>query len=440
MHKFSLGLFRSKLLNLHQVCCTIDLGGIIMNYTKMLYKYIGTRIKNLRKETTIRDYNNNPVKATLDNIEIDNAMLSRIQNGIASKRKNPYLINVTQMKILAELFNLSIEDLIWGDYKERESFIKVTLLAIMINGKEYKKGSIINPFIYFDSSNELYQWVLTQSFFPETVLPSCRFYLTNNNKIEWNRVKGIIPQDALRIKIEKILSEKYPFFSNKEYYELYDLIASDHDDELSHCADILIKMLLRDFSFTKSFTRKATNKILNESDENLANIFCFEPVEIKTNTEQLLLHPSTFILEAMDYKQYDYCLFMDAFEKLWKIHKTRFMNFFNNNIFKKPILLEKGLKAFQNKDFDVLYKSQDFDDLLSFTSVYDNYINAESLLANNYFTLSVQFALQEKAIQSFPDYNSKLLKLLSSQILATDKTASSFLNKKTSEDHVVFIT
>lgn len=404
-----------------------------MNYTKMLYKSIGNRIKLKRSSTTVT-VENKIVPATLDNLrDMDNASLSRIQNGIALKRKNPYLMNYYQAEYLCEKLGIKMNELIWGKTEEQENFVKIILLAIMINGASYH-DKIFNPFCYFESTEELFEWAYKQSIIPGN-LKQCILYALEVHKVGIAKDDYEIQIDdnstitlkELKIQIEEICHSKYGFYYSKQNYDFFELLKSEHDESLEALSDILFNQLMHDYKFSSSFTERVSNRIFNQDYDITPRIFDLEQVPILDNADSLLLHPSRFILEAIDYRNEYYASFIYAFNSLWQRSKNAYMDYFNKSIFQNPIINKISLKAFQDKDFDRIIKSDTFYDLCNITSVIDEYINPESILSKNYFRLMIQATIQKNAIVNLPNYDSTLWEHLSNSVIQTKEFANKIL-------------
>lgn len=102
----------------------------MLDVTQFLYHEIGDRVKAMRKRhnSTQQHF----CCYTLDN-QINISALSRIENGKNDKHKNPYLLSSAQIGILCEFQNCSPSMLIWGNNTEKEEFVKLLLLALLMN-------------------------------------------------------------------------------------------------------------------------------------------------------------------------------------------------------------------------------------------------------------------------------------------------------------------
>lgn len=376
-----------------------------MNYTNMIYKSIGNRVKHYRARATVIDVNKKVIPATLDNIDMDNAVLSRIQNGIALKRKNPYLFNMCQAEQLCNLFNIDKKVLIWGTVEERENMVKLLLLAILMNGATLN-GCTYNPFCYYESNLELFRWAKKQKIFRNNLdnylegaknLYENNLVTSDNDEINVENFP-IITIKELRERVESACRLHFGFFYSKDNFDAYELLNPKYDKCLVNLSDELFKQLLHNYEFTKSFIEHSTNLISFQDFKNISSISEVKHVPILINAENLLLHPSKFILVALDYKEYDFCNFVCAFNKLWDENKDIYMNYFNSEIFNNLKLNESGLKAFQNKDIDSIIKSDTFLNLCNKTSIMEEYTNPQAILAKNYFIFSVQKTIEQNYI------------------------------------------
>lgn len=72
----------------------------MLNFTKLLYSSIGSRVRNIRKSR--KDSQERFCYHTLQN-QINISALSRIENGKNDKHKNPYLLSSTKLKFYVSI-------------------------------------------------------------------------------------------------------------------------------------------------------------------------------------------------------------------------------------------------------------------------------------------------------------------------------------------------
>ena len=396
----------------------------MLNYTEAFYKMIGKRIKKTRKE-------NNLTQEDLEEKDVITvSVLSRAENGNAQPKRNPYLLNVSHIKSLCNAFKISCSELIWGNEKDQENFVKFLLLAILLNGNS------MNPFLYFDSKLELYKWLYTQAGIPEEL--ACYLYCAIDvyeQEPNCSDSAKLIPLDypeislgEINTKVKTYLEQSYTFFYDEtgEYYNAYESLLKEDadksicpafDKELLALSDIIFKDLMHDYNFTVDFTNHATPSVFTEN-------------EISAEIEQLIIHPSSFINNALDYKGYSYSKFVNAFNRLWEKRKDTLMPFFQKHLFHNKELENSGLKHFKSRDFDRIIKSDEFYQLCNTANIMEEYTDPETILAKNYFRSFIQSRLQQNAFSRNKIEDLAFWDYVADSMLKTKECAESILNNK----------
>lgn len=109
-------------------------------FEKYLYKNIGTRIKQYRKERKETQ------KEFIDAFMLsDVSLLSRIENGKIDKRQNPHLLPKSFIEYIQNLHNensrnISLKEMIWGTESEQEQLVQIFLLYTLMNGSKDSEG------------------------------------------------------------------------------------------------------------------------------------------------------------------------------------------------------------------------------------------------------------------------------------------------------------
>lgn len=415
--------------------------------TEYLYKRIGARIRNKRKERHLTQVYFYPA--------IDTSILSKIENGKAITGKNPYLLNSCQIDSLCHFFKCDAYQLIWGTKEEQENFAKILLLSIMCNGEptgDREHHQSINPFCYFESTYDLFMWAFEQNGIPAKLKDSIRYAIDQLDaqkkdseiKIPYDSSK--ISVDELRNKIDLHFSESYGFFYNKENFDIYTTLDVHYDSAIEKISDSIFHLLLTDYAFTERFADYAPRAILNQD-----TVKSFMSTKNRTNEneihnekffnsriEEFLIHPSHFIGIAIDKKILNYCYFVGAFNNLWEKHKETFMNYFNKKIFSNSDIIENGLKKFKNTDFYAILTSDELFQLCNNTKTLEEYMSSESILAKNFFRISVQEAVSrheiynqyEKVYRKLNNNTTDLWEYLSNSKNATKNCAQLVLQEK----------
>ena len=372
----------------------------MLNYTNALYRIIGNRIKKIRKAKHLSQ-----TKIDMNReIAISTSILSRAESGNAQIGRNPYLLNASHIDTLCKLFKITSYELIWGTLEEQEDFVKFLLLSILLNGNTF------NPFVYFDSSLELYKWLYTQKGISEelTVYLYCAIDVYSQNPKAPKPTK-IKPKSCLEInqkeypeiklselkeRVDSYLIETYSFFYSEKNFEYYKLLIEEKekphikpqfDKDLLPLSNVLFKDLMHDYDFVVNFVNYATPSHFTEN-------------KIDDDIEQLLVNPSKFILNALDYKENGYILFIKAFNSMWERRKDMLMLFFTQKLFTNPTLEESGLKKFSNSYFDELIKSDELYQFCNTADIIEEYTDPKTILAKNYFQQFIQSRIQGNII------------------------------------------
>ena len=83
---------------------------------------------------------------------------------------------------------------------------------------------------------------------------------------------------------------------------------------------------------------------------------------------------------ALDFGEYDYDLFIRAFNRLWETHGDSYMEVFNKAIF-QDTALEMSLKYFQDDRFDAFISSEKFLNIVSEHNTANEFLSDEAYLA-----------------------------------------------------------
>lgn len=354
---------------------------INIDYTAVLYKAIGRRIK------IYREHNFKNLQEFSDKSAIAVPTLSLIINGKAVPEKNKYYLTYTQIETLADHLGISKEELILGNDNERERFIKLIICAFLMYGAE------TNPFIYFDKDKplELFQWALTQDnakdFRP--LLQVAIDNLEKNPNIDWGeKIQGInkieTPSHITSItvmtkeftiselynQIIDFFQEEYPFFFNAQNKEDYDLLTKNRIDTI-HFLEKEFKTdnpkqnskkrrqkteyekIVEIENFKKEISYLITSQIIN--DYEIAKIFISRLSKYshkdKKKTVEIIVnffnHQGYFGDFISDFGENGFHLFAKAFEKYWLDEKNFYINLFKG-LFDSIKIENYGLKIFTN--------------------------------------------------------------------------------------------
>ncbi len=330
----------------------------MLNFTGLLYGSIGSRVKAMRKSR--KESQERFCYHTLQN-QINISALSRIENGINDKHKNPYLLSATQIEILCEYEKIKPSELIWGDGNEKESFIKMLILAILMNSDK------INPF----ENKELEEWAALET----KINPNWENELSRDERIQY-------------------LKDTYGYFINSTNANGYRMLKNRFEPAYEKLSNLILKLLLTDYTFSSSFISH-----LIRYTQNMAEI---QQETTQTNSiKRLIRHFVTnkgeYSVILLDNKSKDYALFITAFEKFWNRYKNIYLEYFTKNLFSLIDDTEgarNNLKYVQNPVFHSVFTANEFIQLNEELLLLSDYDDSNSILTNMNFRLQLQQAMQ----------------------------------------------
>ncbi len=239
-------------------------------------------------------------------------------------------------------------ELIWGKECEREHFIKMILITILMNNKE------ANPF----EKGDLNDWIQKEiSFDPQ-----------------WEENKGNeLNQNAL----EHYYLEKYGFFINEKNYDQYLSLASETDSRYEKISNIILRiMLLSDYDFTRHFISHLINNTINSVQPNpitedsipeaIQQTYIERTHRTQNLIENFIIYKGQYSMIMLDGHSACYHEFISAFDNFWHAVKGEYFDFFNRKIFSKindSTEAVNTLKILQNKDIEEVLLSDCFLDL-----------------------------------------------------------------------------
>lgn len=345
----------------------------MMNYTNLLYCDIGNRVKKYRNTPQKKSQ----TKFCLKNMnnQIDIATLSRIENGKADKNKNPYLLSIAHIEILCNFITIPQKitptELIWGTEQEREDFVKLIILAILMNSDS------INPF----ENKTVEDWFKNETM----ILP---FFEKEK--------RDLLSDDEF----EYYLKDKYGFFLNSDNYYRYEKFENKFNKDFEKISNLILKLILQDFVFSKKFIQQMinfTNHTVNSyNDINDDNVNKSDG--IRKLIENFVTNKGEYSIIILDNKSNNYHIFITAFNKFWNKYREHYMKFFNDNLFLKTeeLLPDKNpLKILNNKYINEMLISKEFIELNEDLLLLSDYVDNDSALSNMNFKFMLQGALQE---------------------------------------------
>lgn len=347
----------------------------MLNIQNLLYKTIGDRIKNMMAQNG----------ETLDTLEektgINKSMLSKISNGKTNKRRNPYLLSDTNIELLAEHFGIEETELIWGTETEIEAFVKIIIIAILMNSDK------LNPFEHI-KNEDFDKWI--------------------ENENNTNSEKSYFEVDV----------SPYKYFINLENAESYDKLENKFSSDLEDLSNKSLKILLQfDYHYAQYFINKILNR-LPVPDIEIRHLEIPPSLSSKINkgwedtfgkitynnthdliSQFLFRNKGEYNIQILDNKGEHYKLFMIAFYKYWESCKDIYIDFFKKNIFSIFSSTEKGkMKKLQNTFFHTVISSEDFNILTTSLIASNRYSNIDNMFISNMFEMKLLFELYQNTM------------------------------------------
>ena len=409
----------------------------MLNYNNMYRSLICER---LNKYKTDRDL---PVwKMARDSI-IGGSTLEHLMRYDAKRS----ILSAPTIEALCSYTKWSANELIWGNDNEQETFIKILLLALLLN------GSNTNPFRPFRSEAEseqkkrvhkkereeyqirkaknLFKWARQQKGLNDEL----RGWAIIGERLAEDPSAMPIPEGV--DKIEFILSKEKEianamksldtFFFSDQNYETYERLRGSYDPQLDRVSHLILRQMLHDFDFTSEFIDrlKCYNMGMSyrEADKHINYIKDF--VNMKGSVGDIIL----------DYKGPSYYLFINSFNKLWEKRKIKYIEYFNEKFFWGEKMVEKGISQFNDAYFQEVLTSPDFIQIIEYEDTWDTYADTEAILSENYLRFAIQESIQKEYLLqgNETDQIMDLWEYCSQNILETRRYAKKLLHDE-SED------
>lgn len=283
------------------------------NYTNLLYNLIGKRIRKLRTGTNLRGKRDNFTRQ-LDFGFINGSTLSKIENGKASKARNPYFLNAGQICDICNALreqgkNISPDELVWGTKEEKGEYIKMIVLATLLN------DTGANPFSTLDFPT----WL-------GTLDVTTREQVTDN---------------------QHEMKEVYNYFINPQNHNLFELLQLDSDKSCERISNQILKHLLLDELYFSRFS------------EYLKDCSRYEAYKYELLVKDYLLNKGSY--SGFILRKDNYPAFIFAFRKFWERNQDEYIQFFERELFIGGDVLEKrGMRDIQNEKIHSVLTSPEF--------------------------------------------------------------------------------
>ena len=342
------------------------------NFTSLLYALIGKRIKKVRE---CRPSDKRSLTSVSIDTGIDMSVLSKVEHGKAEKKKNPYFLNGTQISIFCDLYEMSEEDLIWGDIDEKILFVKLCVVSMLINNK--------NP-AFFDGD---FQEFITEEWAHDPITKNEMLFHISDAK-----VKGL-----------------YDFFVSPQNNLYYGLLESDFDADYETLSNLMLHILIHDFEFSKRFF----GHLINYTNHTSTN-----DNPIKQLLSDFITYRGNYASLILDRGGIDYHRFILAFNKFWDRIMPQYMDFFGDHLFNKDFDFRgRGLRPLTNEYIHTLFCSKEFFSLNQHLSLLAEYIDSEAIISS----LNMRFELIN-ALQIENNVDEELYKILTpTEAIFTEK-------------------
>ena len=340
------------------------------------------------------------------------------------EKNHRFMLSPQEIEEFAKLLGTDTHTLIWGTPEEREEFVKLILLGVIAN------GCTTTPVRYDDDPADITGWALKQNSLPaelridDDAPVEVSYYQADDS------VNGAVPSqsavigysrnaylDSIHLRMRSFFEKEYGFFYDKDVRDRYAILKSVYDPELEELSNYLLEQLMCDYSFAESFLRRFTTLAFNEATagETSCNL-------LEERIFSFLNHKGQYGDLALDYGEYDFYLFINAFDKFWDRHGKEYLSFFNEEVFSDD--LYDGLKRFQDKRFDEVVKSSRLLNIAKKASLKDEYIDNEAYMTRMMRDQLFHYELEKARMVSNNSYTDLTFGYTSEVLQKTKATAS----------------
>lgn len=421
-------------------------------FEKSLYKNIGTRIKQYRKERkeTQKEF-------VAEFMLSDVSLLSKIENGKIDDRQNPHLLPKSFIENTQNLHNensrnISLKEMIWGTESEQEQLVQIFLLYTLMNGSKDSEGNLLNPFFYTNDYEELFLWAKRQKPISQDLLSylctACAIiekespikpdqkYILPAKTPELSSDKDTPTAESISINelmssVREYFADSFGFFFQKESYDIYELLneKNEFSKERERISNLLLKSILNEPIFAQSFLRRLSNFIWN-----MPQLRPDKPEQIKYDINKFIMNKGNYGEIVLDYKEGDYYLFINAFQKFWEKKKSMYMSYFNKVLFNEELYLKNGLKFLNVEYIRNQLCSSEFITLNEQSGYLDMYYEEEAIISTYYQQLTLQELFLRNQIDIGKENNSAFYSYINSMHMKTTEYINNqILNSNISE-------
>lgn len=346
----------------------------MIQFQRYLYKKIGYRVKTYRTNNTSESVSSLATKLSADyGFSIDRPLLSNIENGTAIAGKNRYLFSTGLLEGFCTIMEITREQLIFGNTKEKEQLIKLTLLTLLMNGDTTIDDSkTLIPFIEISDSIEHFMtndkhYILDQLFHSRK----------SDTFIGSENIKSLSLED-----VTQFLSANYPFFSDESSRKDYLLLTTDNNPKFVKLSNLLIKLLFGSLDFATDFIERF--RLFYQNQDILIS-----------EAQAFLQNKGVYGSLSTDWTNSNFYLFVNAFNNFWARHKKEIMAYFEEELFdlkNESFRKDNIMWNLTDEFFHELITSKDFEMLLENLLITDEY-SKHTMIGHNYVRNVLQSAL-----------------------------------------------
>lgn len=372
----------------------------MLDFKRLLFHEVGERVRRLREKTgypkagLIRkmELSSGGQVSADTNWIIDQGTLTKVEQGVAGKR-NPYLLSANQIRYMAKVFGITPKELVWGDEAEREGLAQLILLAVVADRAK------TSPVYFFGEGEllEFFGWAKKQQCLDarqrEIALHAAQLTKEMPKGLESRKMKlkdgsCITVADAYK-ELSAFFGLRYGVFysgANKARYGLLhndraDVAVEDRLDYRREIANTVLTSMMTDMEYMKQYTKRMLNQI--RSNDYDAKAQRTKGIAEWEKDKRLSVDV------AMDYGEYEYYLFVDAFHLFWDGHKQAIMGVLDEHVFNADFIDVDGLKRAVRGINGC--ESKLLEALLGVDDASDKYVIAKAL-GESYYSQSLQHA------------------------------------------------
>ncbi|WP_250543958.1 helix-turn-helix domain-containing protein [Streptococcus salivarius] len=353
-----------------------------MNFEKMNDLIISERIINARKSLNLTQ--EAFCDKFSDKVSLDKFRLSSLENGKRNKKKNPHFLTEAYIEFYSELLDISEEEFLFGNLKEKKNFIKLILLNVFMNADSQAYRSDI-PQVeqtpIFDlamaSDEEFFRLAfmnLPKEKYGDYHNQSQHYFIDLSSGTNTN----LSDMKIHREKVADLLKEIEPFFYSERFALFYTSLM-DGRSIFSEQSSILLRILLGNFDFACDFLKRKSNSETIRSN----GVDLRQPDVEYFYIDNYLNSVGNFSASATDWKEVSFSLFTDAFNEFLDSHIESFMEFFSKNIF------NKSLKKLSNDYVNDLFSGEEFTKLLNDIYLKDQFL-MKRMIGHNFSRAMIQ--------------------------------------------------